>query len=387
MAKRSSKSSGNIFRQLLYLLGILIVTMLMLFLERLDEAEDDPGPGPDQGNIEIPPNTPGSWYQVFFTQPINSSDPAQQVNAPAEIALANLINGAQRSIDAALFELNSPTVTDALVRALQRGVVLRLVLDDEHALEDPGSTVQQVIDAGAQIRSDERSAFMHNKYFIVDGIYVWTGSTNATRNGFYNNNNNALLLRSTRLVQNYQEDFEEMFTDGAFTFSDDTRDVPNRIFRIEDTQVETYFSPDDRSIVRNRIIELISGARSSIRIMAFSFTLEDVGQAVVQRLQQNVLVEGVFETTGSLRGVMPSLACAGANVRQDGNPNILHHKVIIIDERIVITGSFNFSNNAIDNNSENLVIIHNQGLAAAYLQEFRLRFAEGRIPPPEDYSC
>ena len=48
----------------------------------------------------------------------------------------------------------------------------------------------------------------------------------------------------------------------------------------------------------------------------------------------------------------------------------MHHKVIIIDSQIVIAGSFNFSDNAVHSNDENLVIIKDPDLAAQYLAEF-----------------
>ena len=68
-------------------------------------------------------------------------------------------------------------------------------------------------------------------------------------------------------------------------------------------------------------------------------------------------------------------------MRQDGNPDILHHKVFIIDNEIVVMGSFNFSASARDSNTENLLIIHNAEIANAYTNEWKLRFAEGRVPP------
>ena len=58
-------------------------------------------------------------------------------------------------------------------------------------------------------------------------------------------------------------------------------------------------------------------------------------------------------------------------VRIDESPGTMHHKVIIIDEQTVITGSYNFSRNAETNNSENLLIIkNNKGIGKAYMEEF-----------------
>lgn len=407
MTKRSTssaknKSGGGKFSLLtLVLLFLAAAAIYLLDLEAqlgLPEFEEEYGlpdihnkeDAPAGGGTvseEVPPETAGDWYAVYFTQPVNSNDPAVQVGSVLEAALIQEIDAAQNSIDAALFELDVPAVTEAFTRALGRGVKVRIVFDDEHGLDDPGSTAQEVIDAGAEYRSDERSALMHNKYIIFDGAAVWTGATNLTRNGVYNNNNNAILIRSQALAQNFTADFEEMFTDGVFNRRDDTRPVPNRTISIGDSSIETYFSPEDGPAIEARLAELVNSAQSSIRVMAFSFTLESVGSAIRAKMAQGVTFEGVFETTGSLQGQMKPLACAGANVVQDGNPSIMHHKVFIIDEQTVALGSFNFSASARDNNSENMLVIANPEIAAAYTAEWHKVYAQGRTPSAADLAC
>jgi phosphatidylserine/phosphatidylglycerophosphate/cardiolipin synthase-like enzyme len=228
---------------------------------------------------------------------------------------------------------------------------------------------------------------MHHKFFIFDGLNVWTGATNITRNGIYNNNNNAILIQSLELAANYQAEFDEMFSDGAFGRGDDTRQTPNRFITVGNTLIETYFAPEDGRDIEARLVELVNSAQRSVRVMAFSFTLNSVGDAMLNRMNQGVLVEGVFETTGSTRGQMPKLFCAGANVVQDGNPSIMHHKVFIIDEQIVVMGSFNFSSSARDTNSENLLAIHNPNIAALYLAEFQRVLSEGRVPDRSAMRC
>jgi phosphatidylserine/phosphatidylglycerophosphate/cardiolipin synthase-like enzyme len=68
------------------------------------------------------------------------------------------------------------------------------------------------------------------------------------------------------------------------------------------------------------------------------------------------------------------------DVRSDGNCDILHHKVIVIDERTVITGSYNFTSGAQKDNDENLVIVDGPKMARAYLEEFECVFAQAQAP-------
>ncbi len=56
----------------------------------------------------------------------------------------------------------------------------------------------------------------------------------------------------------------------------------------------------------------------------------------------------------------------------------MHHKVLIIDEQIVVTGSYNFSNNAETRNDENTLVIYNSEIAALYLQEFHEVYAQAQ---------
>src|SRR5690606_15988443 len=131
----------------------------------------------------------------YFTDPINTQDESRFIGAPIEDALVAAIDRAEQRIDAAVFEMTSQPVTDALLRAHERGVQIRIVTDGDHGLERPDTTLDQLEDVDIPIVSDgNRGAYMHNKFFVIDRLYVWTGSTNITTNGLYNNNNNALLI-------------------------------------------------------------------------------------------------------------------------------------------------------------------------------------------------
>ncbi|MFP4320875.1 MAG: phospholipase D-like domain-containing protein [Anaerolineales bacterium] len=348
---------------------------------RLEAAQAE-----EVARADEPPSS-ADWYRLYFTDPINSQNEADHQGAFIEEALIFAIDNTASTIDAALYELNAPQTTAALVRALNRGVTVRLMVDDEAAFEDPDSTVRELINAGAQVRSDERSALMHHKFFIFDRINIWMGSMNITRNGIYNNNNHAMYMRSPQLAANFQNEFNEMFLDESFTRRGDTRPVPNREVTINGTRVETYFSPEDGRVIETRLISLMGEADQNIRIMAFSFTLDDVGDAIIARLNDGISVQGVFEVRGSLQGQMLPLACAGADMRQDGNPNTMHHKVFIIDDEIVVLGSFNFSASARDRNNENMLVIYDEAIAARFLDEFAQVYQNGRDIPADDFRC
>jgi phosphatidylserine/phosphatidylglycerophosphate/cardiolipin synthase-like enzyme len=266
-----------------------------------------------------------------------------------------------------------------VLNAHQRGVTVRVVSDDEDGLGDDETTLNQLVSAGIPVVTDQRSALMHDKFMIIDSTSVWTGSWNYTINDTYRNNNNALVLRSRQAVQNYQAEFDEMFAQGRFGPSSPAS-TPNSQFTQDGVSIGIYFAAEDNVI--QAMNDTLSGAQHSIRFMTFSFTVDTIGTVITTRASAGVSVQGIFETTGSQTqfSELSPLFCAGLQVRQDGNPFVLHHKVFIVDDTTVITGSFNVSENAINSNDENLLIIRDPDLAAQYTAEFNRRWAEAATP-------
>jgi phosphatidylserine/phosphatidylglycerophosphate/cardiolipin synthase-like enzyme len=281
-------------------------------------------------------------------------------------------------VDVASYSLNLWSVRDALIHANQRGVVVRMVMESEN-MDD--REVHDLISAGIPIVDDQHEGLMHDKFVIVDRSEVWTGSMNYTVGGAYKDNNNLIRIRSVQVAQDYTNEFEEMFADGLFG-PDGSANTPNPKLTIDGTQVEVYFSPDDGVV--QHILEIIRSAQESIYFLAFSFTSNDIGEAIVERTQNGIAVAGVMDNgqIASNQGTeYDSFLQAGLDVRQDGNTNgLMHHKVIIIDRQIVITGSYNFTASAEESNDENVVIIFSPAVAATYLEEFQRVYDQAEQP-------
>ena len=116
-------------------------------------------------------------------------------------------------------------------------------------------------------------------------------------------------------------------------------------------------------------------------MLAFSFTSDDLAAALIERARAGVEVRGVFDESqvkSNTGGEFDALRQAGLSIYLDGNQDKMHHKVIVIDGKIVITGSYNFSASAETRNDENLLIIHSPALAAQYLAEFERVLAQAQ---------
>jgi phosphatidylserine/phosphatidylglycerophosphate/cardiolipin synthase-like enzyme len=120
-------------------------------------------------------------------------------------------------------------------------------------------------------------------------------------------------------------------------------------------------------------------ANSSVHILIYSFTLDSIGDAVLAAHQRGIEVKVVFEKQQvSQYSEYFRLAAAGVQVRNDTNPDLMHHKVAIIDGYIVLIGSFNWSASAEDDNNENLLVIRSAELAVALEREFQRVWTTGR---------
>ena len=139
--------------------------------------------------------------------------------------------------------------------------------------------------------------------------------------------------------------------------------------------------------VIDAIISELQSADTSVRIMAFVFTLDEVRDVLLDKAAQGVTVQGIFDSRQATTqySELPPLYCAGNDMRIDGNPYVLHHKVFIIDDDTVVTGSFNFSASAAESNDENVVIIQDPAIARLYIDEFNRRWAEAYVP--DDVAC
>ena len=233
--------------------------------------------------------------------------------------------------------------------------------------------------AGIEVRSDDRTALMHNKFWIFDGEAVWTGSTNITINGIFKQNNNVIYIRSTRLAAIYESEFQEM-RNGEFGPRSPSQ-LADQSITVNGTPIQIVFTSEDPAL-EQAIIPVVSNAKSNIRFLAFSFTDYPLAKAMIDRAAAGVDVAGVFEKVGSETeyAELRTLHCAGVPVRQDGNPSFLHHKVIVVDQRFVITGSLNFSTSAEESNDENVIIVDNPEIAALYMQEFERVWMQGSDP-------
>ena len=247
----------------------LSVAMLGLLLfapgcaTELDEADWE---SMQEGHVQLFTNQTGTRF-------------ANGLNTPADDFLIQMIDRAEVTVDVATMGFSRREVVDALIRAYHRGIQIRFVGDGRH-LEGHvyGYDMLEVLDI--EMMSGNQFHIMHNKFFVIDGRYVFTGTGNMTPTGFDRNDNNYVFIDSPQVAADFTDEFEQMLRGAS---------APRRIpldngnaYEVGDTVVEVYFSPQEDAM--GRILEAIDeGDEQSIHFMIFAFTKDQVGSALIAR--------------------------------------------------------------------------------------------------------
>jgi phosphatidylserine/phosphatidylglycerophosphate/cardiolipin synthase-like enzyme len=132
-----------------------------------------------------------------------------------------------------------------------------------------------------------------------------------------------------------------------------------------------YFTPPAGGA--SGLIKQIDGAKKSIKVMAYGFTATNLAEALVRAKRRGVDV-GLIQDEKSAqnnRETLPILLAAGIEVRSDGKHAIQHNKVMLIDDDIVITGSYNFTKSAESRNAENIMIVRSSYAAKRYADNWK----------------
>jgi len=178
------------------------------------------------------------------------------------------------------------------------------------------------------------------------------------------------------MAADYTKEFDEMFVNSQFGRLV-VPETPYPSVSIQGTQVDVLFSPDD--FVVDRLGVLLGEAQQSIYFLAYSFGSNDLGNIIREKAAQGIVVGGVLESDQvTSEQANPNqvdelnlFRQAGLDVRLDGKPEVMNHKIMIIDGRIVVIGSYDFTDRAENENDENVLIIYDEKIAQKFMEEFQ----------------
>jgi phosphatidylserine/phosphatidylglycerophosphate/cardiolipin synthase-like enzyme len=150
--------------------------------------------------------------------------------------------------------------------------------------------------------------------------------------------------------------------------------------------IKVYFSPNGGCT--DAILSQINQAKTEILLQAYSFTSKPIAQALIKAHQRGVRISAVLDKSNRSQKYSAAtfLKNLGIPVVIDDKHAIAHNKIMLIDDRVVIAGSFNFTMAAENKNAENLLILEDiPEITRAYRENFQshLRHAVPYLGPEE----
>lgn len=138
-----------------------------------------------------------------------------------------------------------------------------------------------------------------------------------------------------------------------------------------------YFTPPAGSA--GGLIKHIDASKKTIKVMAYGFTAIPLSEALVKAHRRGVKVQLLQDekSAGNNSDAVNQLIAAGIEVRSDGKHAIQHNKVMLLDDDIVITGSYNFTKSAEVRNAENIIILKSAYAAKRYADNWVAHWGHG----------
>jgi len=130
--------------------------------------------------------------------------------------------------------------------------------------------------------------------------------------------------------------------------------------------IEVYFSP--KGGCTEAVVRELAAAKSTVLVQAYSFTSAPIAKALLAAKKRGVQVQAIIDKSqrSAKYSEVDFLVNVGIPTRIDARHAIAHNKIIIIDDQVVVTGSFNFTKAAEEHNAENLLVIRSPELAKKY---------------------
>lgn len=135
---------------------------------------------------------------------------------------------------------------------------------------------------------------------------------------------------------------------------------------LRDAKVTVFFSPGGGAA--QGIVDMLAQAKTTVLVQAFSFTSAPLAKALKDAHDRGVKVQVILDKSQRAERYsgLTYLQHAGIAVRIDAQHQIAHNKVMVVDNRWVLTGSYNFTKSAEFENAENLLVVEDSNLARIY---------------------
>ncbi|MEU6348407.1 phospholipase D-like domain-containing protein [Streptomyces sp. NPDC047072] len=263
----------------------------------------------------------------------------------------DFINSATTSLDMTMYELEDTTAVNDLIALKNKGVTVRVVLDNAHQSAN-SSAYTALTNAGVGVVwSPSTFVYTHQKTITVDGTKSLVLTGNLTSQYYATGRDYGVFTDDTRDVAAIEKVFNADYAGTAITPTDGDH---------------LLWSPTDS---RSRLVSVINAATKTLDVQELEFSDSTVVNAIVARAKAGVKVRIVLETPGDYASEVSAVEAAGGTVVGYSDPNgfYIHAKAMVADYGLstqeVEAGSMNISSNSLSNNRELGIILTGTGVA------------------------
>ncbi|WCL48290.1 phospholipase D-like domain-containing protein [Leptospira sp. GIMC2001] len=346
------------FRKMLSVIFIFIV-----FQCKLETSNSD---GDLLWSVLIQPEI--SW-KVFFSYPGRNTPTEKKEQAKKE--LIQLIDSTSDELIIHIYGLTDLDVIDSIYKAISRGVKVQIKVDSDRNYDD-------MLKLEIPLNIWSGSGLHHPKVVISDRKKIFTGTGNFTKQGLLLDFDSYIIFQIPESIGN---DFK--------IFMDEQYQLP--FFQFDGFLFLN--APREGVQIQNRIIEAIRSAKYSIKYLIYTHYDPIISFELIRAAKRGVLVEGIYDRPINPEGIFlaKNITKFGSKIYEEQNEDridngtfglggLLHHKTMIIDNDLLLSGSFNFSKSARDNNRELYYETSDYYLISEHLQEFnRIRNYSAQI--------
>lgn len=302
---------------------------------------------------------------LYLINPLKYPLPSKRARTNLAQSIIFEINNAKSSVYAAIYGIEQQEeILSALIKAKERGVDVKIVCDSAQGQKDAYSDTYKLRKyLGA--KSDNSPFIMHNKFFIFDKQKVLTTTANMSSTGVGGYNSNTGILTNSGVVARvYVNEFEQMYS-GHF-HKDKTKFELVNFIADENTLISVYFSPV--SNILEPVLNVIKNSEKEILVSAFYLTHREIISELINAKKRNVDVIVTIDALGvyKFKERIELLKQNNIKVKAENWGGKNHQKNLLSDRCTFISGSANFSKNAVIKNDENMLIIKNCALGEAY---------------------
>ena len=331
--------------------------------------------GGDVGGYQIDESVV-SWHQPALSASINFA-PSDDLEA---IVLDQLA-AAQTSIRLAFFNIRLPEVKDMLVQRQAAGVDVHVVLDAKQQDLSYNTMGEELVQAGIPVtlvsNDSAVNATMHDKFTVVDGHLVMTGSANYSYTALNVSDEDLIRIDDADLAARYLEEFDELVAGDEVVSAPYAPNAP----------VQAWMGPEDG--LADKVVALLDGAQSTALVAMFELNTQSVVDALIAAHQRGVAVVVVLDevqATDPAALADEELAGAGVAVVLADNTGSqaaeMHSKFLVVDHQRLLMGSYNWSNMGSYYNDENIVVIDDAQLATRVEGKMAELLQTYPAPPP-----